>query len=97
MSDQPKKFTLAPQVRLETGEHLAPRFFHEVLNLDYAECLTTDESDLLDYTDSSGDDRVEAEAFLDRFESHYLIDGRGAKSTRIVDLLEFLQSRGVST
>ena len=97
MPDQPKRFTIAPHVRLETVAHLAPRFFREVLNLDYAEYLTTDESDLQDYTAPFGDHREEVEVLLDRFEAHYLLDGRVARSTRIVDLLAFLQSRGVST
>jgi hypothetical protein len=33
---------------------------------------------------------------LDRLEAHYLIDARVVDSTRVVDLLEFLQSQGVS-
>jgi hypothetical protein len=35
------------------------------------------------------------DSMLDRLESHYLIDGRKLGSTRIVELLEFLHTRGV--
>jgi hypothetical protein len=90
-----KEFTLAPQDRLAAVETLAPRFFSEVLDLDYAECLTTDESDLCDYTSSLEPGAEEVEAVLDRIERHYLVDCRAAGSTRIVDLLEFLRDRGV--
>src|SRR3954470_5051574 len=92
----PKKYRLAPQARLHRVEGLAPRFFTEVLERDYAECLITDESDLLDFTEFGGTPHAELAAMLDRLEAHYLIDGRAASSTRIIDLLEFLQSRGVS-
>lgn len=92
-----KKITLASQERLVRVEELAPRFFQEVLEMNYFECLITDESDLRDFTDAFGDnDEAEVAAMLDRLEAHYLVDGRAAPSTRIVDLLEFLQSRGVT-
>ena len=94
--NKPKKVTFAPQNRLIAVEDLAPRFFHEVVGYEYGECLTTDESDLRDFTDVFGDHDAEVAAMLDRIEAHYLIDVRMVSSTRIVDLLEFLQSRGVT-
>lgn len=91
-----KKITFAPHTRLAIVELLAPRFFREVVGYEYEECLITDESDLLDFTGPDGDHRAAVEEMLDRLEAHYLIDGRAATSTRIVDLLELLQSKGVT-
>lgn len=91
-----KKFVLAPQTRLAAVEHLAPRFFREVLGYEFAECLITDESDLHDFADTFGDRNADVESMFDRLEAHYLIDARAAHSTRIVDLLEFLEGRGVT-
>lgn len=96
MPGKPKKIELAVQERLAAVEHLAPRFFHEVLEYEYENCLVTDESDLRDFADVFGEREVQVAAMLDRLEVHYLIDSRAAKSTRIVELLEFLQSRGVT-
>jgi hypothetical protein len=91
-----KKITFAPQDRLAAVEALAPRFFREVVGYEFAECLVTDESDLRDFTDAFGDHNAEVQAMLDRLEVHYLVDGRAAGSTRIIDLLEFLQVHGVT-
>lgn len=91
-----KKIVLAPQARFQGVEHLAARFCREVLSYELDECLITDESDLRDFTDAFGDRDVELEAMFDRLERHYLVDGRGIGSTRIVDLLEFLRSHGVT-
>ena len=92
----PKKVVLAAQNRLSRVEHLAPRFFREVVGYDYDECVITDESDLRDFGNVFDDRDAEVAEMLDRLEAHYLIDGRSLGSTRIVDLLEFLESRGVS-
>jgi hypothetical protein len=73
-------------------EHLAPRFFKEVLDYDYNDCLITDESDLLDFIGSG----PPLEQALDRLEAHYLWDGRSLGTTRIVALLEVLHERGVT-
>ena len=94
--DMPKKITFASRDRLSLVEDLAPRFFLEVLDLDNEECLITDESDLSDFTDIGSDHPAEVEGLLDRLEAHYHIDGRAAGSSRVVDLLEFLYSRGVT-
>jgi hypothetical protein len=96
MSPKPKRIECAPQSRLQAVEHLAPRFFREVLGWDYEECFVTDESDLYDFADLTGDRSVEVEGMFDRLESHYLMDGRRVNSTRIVDLLEFLAAQGVT-
>ena len=93
--DERKQFTLASQSRLSAVEHLAPRFFRVVLDVDYEDCLLTDESDLRDFA-SIFDDRTAAVAeCLDRLEAQYLVDGRAAGSTRIVVLLEYLRASGV--
>ena len=78
-------------------EHLAPRFFREVLDIRYEECLVTAESDLQDFVivKSSSDDAVSA--LLGRAETHYFISYPAAASTRIVDILEFLASHGVTS
>jgi hypothetical protein len=91
----PKKIELASQSRLLAVEHLAPRFFREVLAREFNACLVTDESDLRDFVDVFGDRDSDLAAMFDRIEGHYLMDGREAGSSRIVDLLEFLESRGV--
>jgi hypothetical protein len=46
---QKKRIEFAPRTRLQRVESLAPRFFHEVIGLDYEHCLVTDESDLRDF------------------------------------------------
>ena len=78
--------------RLATVESLAPRFYREIFGLDYAECVTTDESDLADFTSFGEPVAPELARLLDRIEPHYLIDVRAAQSTRIVDVLAFLQA-----
>jgi hypothetical protein len=96
MDIEGKHIEFAPQDRLSAVEELASRFFREVLEYEYEECLVSDESDLYDFTDAFGDRMAEVQVMLDRLEGHYLIDDRGAGSTRIVDLLEFLRDRGVT-
>ena len=86
-----KRIELAAQTRLLSVEHLAPRFFREVLEMDYEECLVTDESSLSDFLDESGSVAI----CLQRLRAHYLLDVRGVASTRIVDLLERLDRHGV--
>ncbi len=96
MDIERKKVTFASRDRLAAVEDLAPRFFREVVDYDFADCLITDESDLYDFADSLGDHDADVAAMLDRLEAHYFIDGRVVRTTRIVDLLEFLRDRGVT-
>jgi hypothetical protein len=96
MTPGPRQFELAAQNRLDAVAYLAPRFFREVVGWDYAEVLVTDESDLRDFADTTGNRNVEVAEMLDRIAAHYRIDGRLAGSTRIVDLLEFLASNGIT-
>ena len=95
MTNKPIK--IAPQHRLSMVEHLAPRFFREVLSRDYANCLITDESHLSDFANASAG-RAAAEAEVERFvvamDAHYYLDGRSVGTT-IVDLLEFLSLHGI--
>ncbi len=93
---KPKKIVFASRDRLSAVEELAPRFFAEVLEIDYGECLITDESDLRDFTEFGSEASPAVDRMLDRLEAHYLVDARIIGSTRIVQLLEFLQSRGVT-
>ena len=58
--------------------------------------LVTDESDLRDFADLTGDRSAEFAGMLDRMAAHYSVDARLAKSTRIVDLLEWLASNGAT-
>ncbi len=92
----PKGFELAAQDRLDAGAHLAPRFFSTVVGWDYAQVLVTDESDLRDFADTTGNRDSEVADMLNRIVTHYRIDGRLAGSTRIVELLELLASNGVT-
>jgi hypothetical protein len=96
MAELPKKIQLASQSRLAEVEALAPRFFREVLEYEYDDVLVTDKSDLRDFADVFGDRNSAVDSMLDRLESHYLIDARQLGNTRIVELLEFLQARGVA-
>jgi len=80
----PKEITLAPQDRLATVEHLAPRFFREVLRRDHMEHLVADGSDLYDFAE---DEVNTVETMLDRMRAHYFIDGGEANSTRVRELL----------
>jgi len=96
MNHAPRHFELAQQNRLDAVAHLAPRFFREVVGWDYADVLVTDESDLRDFADTTGNRDVDVAAMLDRIETYYRIDGRLAGSTRIVALLEFLASNGMT-
>ena len=96
MTQTPRHFELAARNRLDAIADLAPRFFREVVGWEYTEVLVTDDSDLRDFADTTGNRDVEVEAMLDRIVMHYRINGRLAGSTRIVDLLEFLASNGVS-
>jgi len=66
MPKKTRRFESAPQDRLGAVGHLAPRFFREVVGWDYAEVLVTDESDLRDYADLTGDRRAEVAGMLDR-------------------------------
>ena len=59
--------------------------------------LVTDESELRDFADTTGDRSVEVAAMLDRIETHYRIAGRLAGSMRIAALLEFLASNGITS
>jgi len=89
----PKKIKFASAARFKRLEHLAPRFFEEVLRMEYSDLVfVSDLSDLHDFTGAAGVDE-----FFERFESHYLIDPRQIGSTRIVDLLELLERNGVAT
>jgi hypothetical protein len=90
-----RHFELTSQNRLDAVVDLAPRFFREVVGWDYADALVTDESDLADFADTTGDRDVEVVEMLARMAAHYRITGP-PDSTRIVDLLEFLASNGVT-
>lgn len=96
MAHRPRRFELAARDRLDAVAHLAPRFFREVVGWDYAEVLVTDESDLRDFADTTGDRDIEVAEMLDRIVTHYRVDGRLAGSTKIVALLEFLASNGIT-
>jgi hypothetical protein len=69
-------FELTSQNRLDTLVDLAPRFFREVVGWDYADVLVTDESDLADFADTTGDRDIEVAETLARMATHYRITGR---------------------
>jgi hypothetical protein len=89
-SEERKRFELAPQDRMAGVEDLAPRFFREVVGWEYDEVLVTDESELSDFADVTADRKREVQVMLRRMESTYGLAPTAAKSTRIIDLLEFL-------
>ena len=96
MVHMPRHFELAARNRLDAVARLAPRFFREVVGWDYAEVLVTDESDLRDFADTTGNRDSQIAAMLDRIVTHYRVDGRLASTTRIGGLLEFLASNGAT-
>ena len=96
MTQTPRHVELAAQNRLDVVADLAPRFFREVVGWEYTEVLVTDDSDLGDFADTTGNRDLEVAEMLDRIGTHYRIDGRLAGSTRIADQLEFLASNGVT-
>lgn len=95
MARVPKRFDLASRHRLDAVADLAPRFFREVIGADSSEMLVTDESDLVDFMDTTRDRHTEVGKMLARMVAHYRVDGRLVRSTRIVDLLEFLAANGI--
>lgn len=95
-STPPLTFEVAPTKRLVTVESLAPRCYRDVLDLDYAECSTTDESDLADFTSFGEPVAPELARLRDRMAQHDLVDVRAAQSTRMVAVRGFLQAPGVS-
>ena len=92
----PREFELAPQDRLKAVEHLAPRFFREVVGCKYEDVLVTDDSDLYDFAELGDDRNAAVAAMVDRMSACYRVDARQASSTRIVDLLEFLATNAVA-
>lgn len=92
-----KRIEFASQDRMTAVEPLAPRFFEEVVGLDYWECLVTDESDLWDFASVLDPERAsEVEEMLNRMDLHYFVESRSVGSTRIVELLEYLNRSGVT-
>ena len=93
------RFEPAPVDRLSKVEHLAPRFFREILEWDYSECFVTDESELSDFatvTDPLPERQAAVQRFLDRVQEHYYLRRKPTGTTRIVDILEFLEAQGVT-
>lgn len=73
----------APMDRLSEVEHLAPKFFSEILELDYADCLVTDESSLWDFH-ADPDNTL----YFARILEVYGTDVADIDSGRLVDILE---------
>ncbi|MBL8998812.1 MAG: hypothetical protein JNL44_15975 [Gemmatimonadetes bacterium] len=69
--------------RLTMVEYLAPRFFSEVLQVDYADCFVSDESSLWDFHSESDN-----EEYFERIAERYGVNVRDIESSRIVDILE---------
>ena len=89
---QNKRIEFALGSRFDRVEYLAPRFFREILRMDYDNVIfVSDLSDIRDFP--AGKDVV---AVLRRFEEHYFLDPSRAESTHIVHLLELLDRNGVS-
>jgi hypothetical protein len=74
---------IAPIDRLAELEHLAPKFFSDVLDLNYADCLITDQSSLWDFHDQTDNSH-----YLNRIRDVYGIDVSNIDSARIVDILD---------
>ena len=68
--------------RLAEVEYLAPRFFDEVIGMDYGDCLITDESSLWDFHAEADN-----EQFFARIQEIYGVNVRDIESGRIVDIL----------
>ncbi len=94
MAQEPRKpIVIAPRKRLASVESLAPRFFAEVLGMDYyRDVLITDQSILWDFVNDD-DEMLHA---VHRFREHYFCEPPGDGSMAIVEFLEFLRDRGIA-
>lgn len=94
MTDKPIFF--ASDDRLRAVEHLAPRFFAEIIGIDYDDCFISDYSAIGDFFDASDAGEAEVEARLDLIAELYSVDVRHLGTHCIVDILEFLASKGIT-
>ncbi|HET6228665.1 MAG TPA: hypothetical protein VFE05_01225 [Longimicrobiaceae bacterium] len=67
-------------------EDLAAGFFREVLELDYDDCVITDESSLWDFHGENDN-----EPYFRRIEEVYHVDVRDIASGNLADILERIQ------
>jgi hypothetical protein len=72
--------------RLADVEHLAPRFFSEVIGMDYADCIITDESSIWDFHAEADN-----ESYFERIVEVYGVNVRDIESGNIVEILERLR------
>lgn len=92
-----KPIRFASDDRLSAVEHLAPRFFADVMDFDYDNCMITDESCIGDFvSNADGQGRAKVLAMLDRVAEHYFVDVRHLETDNIVELLEYLDRHGVT-
>lgn len=77
----------APADRMAALEDVAPKFFREVLEMDYGECVVTDESSLWDFHAEADYDRL-----LRKIEEVYGADARDIESGSLADILERLRA-----
>jgi hypothetical protein len=76
-----EKFILASQKRIRALEEPAPKFFREILEFDYEDCLVTDESQWFDFA-------IDAATVVARVQRVYGVNVQDVESGSIIDTLE---------
>ena len=101
----PTKFELAPQDRIDAYERTAREFMREILDINYDECLVTDESRLSDFSgcgipDEIGEGLTEMRALYDAWDAwvvpvictrYGLVTSELQTTVRLVDLFEQIE------
>lgn len=79
-------FSFAPADRVAKLEDVAPKFFREIIGIDFRDCLITDESSLWDFHFDADN-----ETMFKRIDAVYGVDVRDIESGDIADILERLR------
>jgi hypothetical protein len=79
---------LASSERIDRFPDLAREFFAKILEMDYEECLVTDESSMWDFHSEESDDHLH-----EQIAKVYGVDTRDIKGANIVTILERIAGR----
>ena len=79
----PMQIEVAPSTEIDQYEHIAVNFFQKILNLDYYECLITDESSLWDFHGEETNDHLHK-----RISAVYEVDVSDIESGNLVEIFK---------
>ena len=85
-ANDPTRFEIAPQWRLQAVEHLAPEFFKRIFDRDEGDFAWTDESFLSDFDVESSDQEI-----YQRISEVYGVDVSSIEPPFVVDVLLLIQ------